>query len=600
MRLLTCLAAVVVPLLITSRTFAAQACEKDVYLYFDVSLSMYETHRLKSAEKLFTDSVAWLLREEGFVDPGDRIVVVAFAENTVDISDDVDPEAAADAVEKLASQPPVTDVGDRNYTNVNAVLADVQSRLDPTRKQIFIIASDFAHHPPRMSCAEGDKRLDDFQTGARAFRRAVGNDKDLKIALLTGDVLGDSCGGVNKEVAQTVRTAFRELLKVSGEVPINRGTNLIAGELRRVIAAPIEVSGVPAPEDPALLGIRITNPNPFAVNVTQVHLSKTNQQATVSFPQQIRLGCGASEVLSLAVPPSLNGENTLHVRVDANTQPPQPVEVVAEQLLITVPEIHVFENLRTTTKVLELELIEQREQPVELIVEGASASKLTYKVDVSEGPRRVALVLPANAPANASAIKVSTPSGTMFVRTSSGNVQQNSAEAERAADREGEKAPVIVGWMSLVALAGIALTYLKLIPGMPLWWWKRFADVQTFFDFTGALDAGVKSLGSASSMIGTFGGYCGAFRTNITFENILWAAAAGFVTLMVSRSIVVNIAWKAFIEPITLKDAHTARKRRRIVEVLLVIAAVATALHVLQSLDATLPNGVVVHAAGPS
>jgi hypothetical protein len=571
---------------------AAPACQKEIYIYFDVSGSMYEPWDGRTAQELFTGSVSYLLRAESFADPQDRIVVVAFAETAATLFDGSDARAAAAVIESIERSPPEEGaVGGTNSTNLVAVLNDILKRIDPTRKQIFIIASDFAHHPDGIACGDANRRMLSFKTAARRNRESF-SATPVKVALLTDDVVGDTCGGANQEVSQAVRGAFRQILHISGEVPIKPATNIIASELRQVIADPIRLTQDTGVPDLDRVTIRASNPNPFPVTIKKVTLSSPDGKTAHDFEDEKTIACRSEEVIPLDVPSSLKGMTKLMAAVDATT-PPVPLDLPSAFVLITRPEVYVFPNLGKDTYVVELAVEKTSHGETMLKVSGIpGAEEKQYKVEASHGLALVALTVPGTIRVKAEDIKV-TANEDLYVRTEEGVRKEAESHGKRPSDSGGEHAPFYLQWCGVISGIGMLMAWLRKKPAGVHKWWERFHLAHGIHVFYGALDAAVSVSGFISATFAALRRYAGILSTTVQTENVLWAAAAGGISLWVYRWLMVCVVWR-FIER-RLLSTKRAVLIRTLIAAFGIFVAFLAAHCIYSSMPAALHNSTFVH-----
>ncbi len=572
---------------------ASPACQKEVYIYFDVSGSMYERRDGINAQELFTGTIAHLLRAESFVDASDRIVIVVFAESAVTLFDGSDVRTAASAVESIRPGPPAEAraVGSTNSTNMVAVTNDLLSRIDSRRKQIFIIASDFAHHPESLSCAEVNRRILHFRSEAQHARQSL-DDQPLKLALLTGEVIGESCGGANQAVSQAVKAAFREILKASGEVEVSPVRNVIANYLRRTIADPIALAREPSP-DRSRVGIVVRNPNPFPVIIRRVILSSEDGKIAEEIPQDTTVSCRSEETVRVEIPARLQSASKLLASVDANTPPVPSLVLPSEFVVITQPEVHVFKKLGKDTYVIELEVEKSGDGRATLTVSGVpGATPQTYEVDATKGPAHVALTLPGD-DGNAD-VKV-TADGDLLVKSGDGKLHEaKETHGEQPAHSGGEQLP---GYVRLAALAAAIRFLISLIartPGGLHKSWKIFHIAHDAHIFQGAFGAALDGLGiTFATLFGLLWPY-GLVFTSAKLEHMFWAALAGGLLLFIYRSFAI-VGWRLF-EP-RLLTARRALALRTLITIAGVLFALAMSGYVYRALETTVSASTLVHPA---
>ncbi|HJQ41103.1 MAG TPA: hypothetical protein VKB93_28535 [Thermoanaerobaculia bacterium] len=572
---------------------ASPACQKEVYIYFDVSGSMYEEQDGINAQELFTGTIAHLLRAESFVGPSDRIVIVIFAESAVTLFDGSDVRTAATAVESIRPAPPAEAraVGSTNSTNMVAVVHDILGRIDPRRKQIFIIASDFAHHPQSLSCSEVNRRILHFRNEAQSARQSL-DDQPVKLALLTGEVVGESCGGANQAVSKAVKAAFHEILNASGEVEISPVRNVIANQLRRAIADPITLGREPLP-DRNLVGIAVRNPNPFTVFIRRVILSSEDGKIAEEIPQDTTVACRSEETIRVEIPPSLQSASKLVASVDANTPPGPALELPSEFVLITQPEVHVFKNFGKDTYVVELAVEKTDDGRATLTVSGVPGAKpQTYEIDATKGPAHVALTLPGEDSDNVAVVKV-TANGDLLVKTREGEIREEKETHGEPAQSGAEHLP---GYVRLAALISAILglfSFIARIPGGIHKSFKIFLIAHEAHIFHGALGAALNGLGITAATLFWWWPY-GLVFTSARFENIFWATTAGGLTLFLYRSIAI-VGWRLFERH--LLTAPRALALRALITIAGVLFALAMARYAYLRLETTISAPTLVHPA---
>jgi hypothetical protein len=576
----------------------ADVCEKDVYIYFDVSGSMYDARSGVSTLQLFTLAIEGLLRREDFLEARDRVAIVAFAESAATLIQTEDAAAAALVVQAIPRSRAVLDpttgrpaiVGDRNRTNLTVVLDDVMSRLDPSRRQIFIIVSDFAHDPDKKDCRSSDGRIVNFRTAAQRTRDAIPRDVALKVALLTAEVADEQCGGGDQSISIAVKRTLREVLQARDEVRINPATNIIANRLRQVLADPVTLEKGTPSANASRIAVKARNPNPFPISISQLALSLPDGRQVQRVPLSKTIGCGAQEVLEVDVPLELREAPELTVGVTANTPPVEPLRIPSERVTITQPEVHVFEAPGKDTYAIELEVEKSHGGEVLLKVHGVPGAKeKTYRIDTSKGRRRVALALPGNDGGSRENVRVTTEDGRLLVEGGNGLTEEVEAHGSAPADHGGEHVPFYLRWLGAITGFGMLLSLLRILPGKPHQWWHIFHKAHEFHVFTSAIDWIVTGLGISAVTFSSFWPYGRVLPMSVAAENFLWAASAGSLTLFIFRAIVLFAFWRSVIER-HLLAAKRAVARRTFLAIVGLILSITVAAYVFMTLTHAFPE----------
>ncbi|HEX8172330.1 MAG TPA: hypothetical protein VF824_17485 [Thermoanaerobaculia bacterium] len=596
MRLLISIAAAVVIALHAAPVAAADAastCPKDIFFYFDVSRSMYKLQDGVTAEGQFTGAISYLLRGEHFVDPDDRLVVIVFAEKAHAVRDTHEVAVAADAIDSFAeSAAALSDewVGNKEYTDLASVGADIARRIDPSRKQIFLIASDFAHHPSRFQCRNTSGRSGDFRAAARRLAGLAPELQEIKLALITSDVVAPSCGDADATVAKAVKQTFGEILNAGEQVPITQSTNRIANSIRQAIADPVTLEQIPASTSGSV-AVAVKNPNPFPVTVSGLTLSGSGGKQEHSSRKDV-IGCQSRQILQAEIPDTLASETKLTLKVDVDTPEVKALPLKSSYVVITPPRVNVFEHFfHDSTYVIDLK-VENTLGDAKLSVTGIPGHEdpLTYRVPPGGGP--VALTIRGDAASHENRIRVVSTTGALFVKSDKGVQEQAAAEVSAGDEALSEMTMPIVDGMAVLSCIGMLLGVLNLLPIKWKKWWHLFHLIHEGHIFTGALGSGVKKVARWAG-IATLSRPFGTWTRFGPVESSVWAILGGILTLYLLRNTAVYIVWPR-IEPRLMQTAQARSTRTLLARLVMAGAAVAT-VAIWLALNHTLGTAHLLH-----
>jgi hypothetical protein len=604
--MLTRIVIAILPLVVLAQRVRAQPadCDKDVFLYFDVSASMHEKYEEVSRIELFTLAVRGLLKRENFVSPADRIVVVAFAQTATTLLDRTNAAAAAASVIQELEQPErvgSSGVGDRNHTNLAAVLSHMKRHHEPGRQQVFVIASDFNHDPENDNCAQTRARKLHFRTAAESLHDEIGGAK-LKLALLVAEA-ADKCpddeGNKDNSVANVVLNTFRDVLDVKRHVAVSENESRIVNLLRQVIGDPVLLDEDSASAMDGKITVTARNSNPFPITIQELKLSGPNgTHPHITKPRTI-IGCGQSESLQSDIPPSLINEPALTVTVQATTPPADPLAIPSNPVTINTPETHIFKDVLNATYAIELHVKKTANRNLMFEVSGVpGAHAERFPVDATRGPTTVAMVIHGDRDATKAVVQVRLVEGDLRVAQREGSrevvtgVGQGGTVEAIAGQPHGENVPWITQVLSLIIIAGVALRYLKVIPVSVRQWLNLFDDVSDAKDIVIGAHAGIKLL-IGGSVVGF--PWVIPYRPipfEITIGNACWAFVATCLTLFICRWAIILVLWR-MIEW-RLLPTPRAVALRLVLVLFCVVLALGTGWYVFGSLQLAISDAMVL------
>lgn len=588
-------------MVLTAAAFAQPAggnttCEKDVFIYFDVSGSMYMEREGASAAQLVAEAVSGLIGREGFAASGDRVRVTVFAERLAVLTDIPDAAAAAREIRTLADGTAVTarvlDVGDRNRTDLAAVLNDMRARSDEDRHQIFIIASDFAHDPQKSECSQWRGRITAFRS------LAVDTHGDMaqshrKLALLTATVKNDQCEGQEQEVATNVIAIFKEILDAK-VVEITHSSNRIVNHLRREIAEPVIVHQAGPASSPNELLLKALNPNRFRVDVQKVTFQSQDGTTTAETEHKASLGCGEEAPIAVEIPEALRDRPTLKVALVTTTPPVEALEIPRQSVVITQPEVHVFDHFGDDTFAVEFVVEPFGAEEVTLAVTGIPGTKgeQIYKLPVRT-KSRVALTARGNGRGDKSRITVALSSGRLYVRKPGEEAQRIvKIQAQAPQNATADDTPSVVRWGAIGTLAMMCLSLMRFVPGSPGTWYRRFNDGRTLLDFLRSLGLPMDLLGGTSFPT-VIGWRCGTIAGSAGTETIILSLAAAGSAMFALRWFAILGLWRWLFER-ELVSTRKAVQRRRLLAVIIIAIAAGVGWWVYATLSGALVDSVLI------
>ena len=607
MRLLTWL--VVLALLCASGATSAgapqDACAKDVIIYFDVSASMYVEEDGVSTARLFADALAGLLSREDFTSKDDRVQVIAFAERVALLAETTD-AASRELLALGRRAAEVPEVGNRDLTNLSAVLTDLQRRSDAARQQIFIIASDFADDPegaPSGRCAPARQRIVNFRAAATKTDRELSPSESRKLALLTSPVQSQRCRASDEEVSAAVIKDFDDILKAQ-PVEIGHQHNQIANLLRQAVANLVLLERAP-PNRFAAIAVTVRNPNPFPVVVTNMKMQAGRKVETLARNETI--GCGEEKTIEETIPDSLTGEAKLRIDVTAETKPAKPLAIETQSIVISRPEVHVFDYFGTGTFAVELFVQPSGSEHVALTVTGIpGTTELKYTFRAKER-LRVALTAEGDPTGDTSriAVKVTDPvvaglgqdeRATLYLKDGSAATAEETkaVHVRMPADPRADDVPVLVRRWAIAVLIAMILSALGMGAGSVLSWYRKFNDVLEFHEFLEALGLAPTLVGGTSGLTAILLPY-GSLTRSATVETLVLSLAATGTVFYALRWFSVLWLWRRLFEP-ALIDSKRAIRRRRLLTLLIAAAAVGAGWWVYSNLHGALVNSVLISA----
>lgn len=272
------------------------ACEKDVFVYVDVSTSMRTQRGGVTRLEIFTRALEELLtRTSDFLREGDRVRLVTFSGTAQAPFDEV---IAGDALSRLseelvqlrASTPdPQDDVS--NATDLTLVLADLRDNL-VGRRSYVIIASDLIHDPENDNAANRAARKEAFLQSLTGFLRNGSTEALPEVIILDANVAGDVDADVGNEIARALAAAplNAERIPVTGVYAVTRA-------LKREMGQPMIAAVVLRSDDGDVrLALEVRNPNAFPVRLLRTKMGDQE----ISSHEVIE--CGATAVIDLSAP----------------------------------------------------------------------------------------------------------------------------------------------------------------------------------------------------------------------------------------------------------------------------------------------------------
>lgn len=277
---------------------AEGACEKEVFVYFDVSTSMRMSRGGVTRLEIFARAVDELLTHASdFLAEGDRVRLVTFS-RTTHVPYDEEIARDADALSRLraelmqlrALKPDPKDHASR-VTDVTLVLSDLEEALTDRRTYV-IVASDLIHDPNGENAANQPARKEAFLQRLTDFVRNVHGKPLPEIIVLDANVAGDVDADVGREITRAFAAAplSAESIRVTGLQTVMR-------QLKRQIGKPMEAAVVLRSEGGSVrLALQVTNPNAFPVRLLR---TKAGDE-TVS--TDLLIGCGGTRTIDITAP----------------------------------------------------------------------------------------------------------------------------------------------------------------------------------------------------------------------------------------------------------------------------------------------------------
>lgn len=571
---------------------ADDACSKEVIIYLDLSGSMKRKTKGVQTRRLFAGALTRLLSRENFAEPGDRILVAAFAERVALLEDTDMPAKAAARIRTLGENGlTLTDeVGDSELTNIEAVLDDIQRLADPAKPQLFIIASDFAHDPHETECRDWPRDVIRLRETADAIQDALPGNQRRKVALLTAAVEDGRCGDLDQDISDSVIEILVDL--DARLVPITPLHNQIANLLRAAVADDLILEPGPPPDSANTLVVRVRNPNPFAVLVTKLSVAADGEKAS-EFPQALTVGCQSEQSIAVPTPDMMLQADELTVTVSAELRSPAPLTIPSRTLTITPPEVHLFEYFGQYTVAVEFVVAPTGSRDVSVILHGIpGATPQIYKVNADQATR-VALSAVSDR-SDRAGISVAVTHGRLFLKEGGLTKPAETVAARTPEFKLGDALPKLLHWLGLAAIGLVALTLIGFIPGKALRWYHWFHHGLDLFEFIDAV--GLKST--------AFGGFCSATMvlfpiarviSSATIQLIVLSIAAGGAVVFVLRWLAVLTLWRRVFER-TLANRQAAIRRRVFLTFLIAAFGIAAAMAVAWTLSLTLGDSKILFA----
>jgi len=591
MRLLTVPSMVLtaLALLVAPPLHGAGSCEKDVFIYFDVSGSMRDRSEGVSTLELFTSAVEALLAREDFIDPKDHVSIFVFAEGTAPLVVDGDKTSALRSVHELRESNPLgptfsgpPSIGNPNRTNIGSVIDDVTTRVDSSRHQIFIIASDFADDPGVSACNQIDARVSHVKNVANEASASFTVTPMTKLILLTSRVHGDQCGGAHQRVADDATGALEDILHAA-RVEITRRPS-IAGSLRQAAAEPVVLQGGDIAANGEGLSIGVQNPNPFGVLLQTLRLSTPDGTAEEESPNKT-IPCKSRVDVTITPSTSLLEKPSITVTPTVKDLPPSPsVALPSRQITILLPEFHVFNSVARDAYIIQGDIAANVDGKVVIQLDSADGIRRTYEVPA--GPERApfALALDTLNRETMRSFRLSLTGGKLYVNTKGAAARPAEyADVHHGEDRLGEVFLSATQWSSVIALIFGLLTF-------------SFHRARHLFEFTHttihfaeALVGWIRRGGRTACLTLSVLPY--GYLRSTTPENVTWSLLIFLFTLWVLRRIAVA-CWPLFEKH--LRRSKDVLKIRKYVTTAVVLLALVTSVTGFLLLNSTVPPSPII------
>jgi hypothetical protein len=291
-------------------------CDKDITIYLDLSGSMTAQRPDGAPVTKVASTLDQMLATEGVLGGADTVTIKIFGPSVETWVDDRKQIKGALDRLKIAPASVASEFRRLNdVTDFGPLLADIESRLtnSGTRRQIFIVASDFAHDPRNENCQNVESRNAAFDDVARrlpGITAALDSDSaasarvrfvgfqappgcDAAVSKHVVDFLAGKGVTIVSTDADAKETARRASLEVSGLVmamPLKRGAASIAAD--------------------GNVAFRVVNGTCGDVRVTHLRFSGTPEPLEIE-PTTVRMGSSVVYLASSSLSSIWNSTQTV-------------------------------------------------------------------------------------------------------------------------------------------------------------------------------------------------------------------------------------------------------------------------------------------------
>jgi hypothetical protein len=278
--------------LVASGSTAWAQCAKRVVIYLDVSGSMDPAgrHGDKSPFRQSLRAVATLLADRGFIEAQDVVELVPFGETVEARPPATGPVEISKAIESLRTIATVED------TNLAKVLEDFAKRLgsgSSFTRQVFIIASDFAHEPRAVRRNMAGDWAAGLQKVVPDLNQAFTANPRVAVLLFRAPASGTTRSGETRQDLQ--RRVVGDLLQVFAPrvevLPVGIGglnDEDLGNQVRRQLLNPPEIKAHLDARDSSRIQVDVTNTNCVPVTVSAVSV-RCAEAAGGAPPQPVSL-----------------------------------------------------------------------------------------------------------------------------------------------------------------------------------------------------------------------------------------------------------------------------------------------------------------------
>lgn len=569
------------------------SCEKDIFVYLDVSDTMRDSKNGPSRLSLFALAIKELLTgNSDFLSPNDRVRLVTFATSPDVLIDrrvkDMEPHAIAEKLTHIGNYVPTYSAETIN-TDMRLPLNDLRRELDPKRTAHVILASDLVHDPANDRTGQHVvARQHEFNRSVEAFRMSVRESasrlhfvilqaptNSLGIAASSGETAADPVATHVLDGLMMLQSAAE---RKRGPVRVDYdNVHRLTDELKARIALAMNVGVILTHHGGNVsLALRINNPNPFPVRLLQARV------ADKSLDVRRTIACSATSVVPLDITEASSVQAVFDTGSSIDAMAP------AEAIAIDVTGVHIISDIVSDPSLL-----------VEMNISKhlTSATNLTFNLDqwpgkdfavrVDPGAGSEQLVVTISVPRDVASGLRSKSSFDFNKKAPPGIVTDDDGITSDKATRKrtaAEHAAIV--WKSL-CIVGV-LAWFVTIRRRPA---REFGLV-----LIGSVDIPA-TLASAAESIGALTLCAGAFipsnwippdyKIDYWVRTLPTALLAGLAMLYVLRGAVI-IFWDRKIEPRqgALRSVGHLRRLARLLTLFVVIASIGTTLATLYVLNA--------------